>query len=72
MGGKNQVHKEVRDLIRFAESLGFEWVGFTGKMHPLLKHPNGGATTISGTPGGRSGAHNAKSQLRRIARGDHR
>lgn len=70
MGNSLRVHKDVKFLIQEAEKLGFRNAGYTGRLHILLIHPNGGKTTLSGTPSRPSSRRNALAQLRRIARGD--
>lgn len=69
MGARNQLHKEVKEVVRYAETLGFRNAGFTGRMHILLIHPNGGKTTVSGTPSSPTALRNARAQIKRIARG---
>jgi predicted RNA binding protein YcfA (HicA-like mRNA interferase family) len=41
----------IRELVKYAESKGFEWNGkFSGRGHIILRHPNGGRVVLAGTP----------------------
>jgi predicted RNA binding protein YcfA (HicA-like mRNA interferase family) len=43
--------KTARELVAYAEALGYRWNGkLSGRSHIILRHPNGALVTISGTP----------------------
>lgn len=58
--------KELKALMKYAESLGFFDAGFTAKGHIKVKHPNGAQTTFSVSPKGEPG-QKQRAQLRRLA-----
>lgn len=58
--------KELKALIKYAESLGFFEDGFTANGHIKVRHPNGAQTTFSVSPKGDPGDRQ-RAQLRRLA-----
>jgi hypothetical protein len=41
----------VRQLVKYAETKGFQWNGkLSGRGHIILKHPGGGRVVLAGTP----------------------
>lgn len=64
--GRN--HKEVRDVIRYAEGRGWICEGQMGSGHIRLTHPNGGRVTISSTPSKGSFRIRAMEDIRREER----
>lgn len=64
-----RVHKEVREVLNYARSLGFTVQDkLTGKGHIKLVLPNGTGTTVPCTPGKYTWRRNAMAELRRLAR----
>ena len=60
-------NKDVRELIVYAKSLGFEWDGtISGGGHVKLTHPAGGRVTLGITI--RSGNRNLLAVIKREAR----
>jgi predicted RNA binding protein YcfA (HicA-like mRNA interferase family) len=66
--GKHQYRKEVRELVAFAEKLGFVDHGLRGSGHILLKHPNG-TVTLAATPSRPSSTRNSLSDIKAVAAG---
>jgi predicted RNA binding protein YcfA (HicA-like mRNA interferase family) len=60
-----QIRKDVQEIIRYAEGLGFTMAGQTGSGHFKLVHPRAGFVIMAQTPSGHRWALNAKSLLRR-------
>jgi hypothetical protein len=60
------MRKEVREQIKYAESLGFTLDGINGSGHYRLTHAKG-EVTVSATPGAYSSFANGRSEMRRIA-----
>lgn len=46
--------KDVGEIIRYAESRGFELTGMTGSGHWRLRHKNGPILILAATPNGGS------------------
>lgn len=60
-------NKDVREVIAYAQDLGFEWDGtISGGGHVKLTHPAGGRVTLGITI--RSGNRNQISTVKREAR----
>ena len=64
------MHKRVRDIVTYAESIGFHLIGQDGSEHYVLRHRKGDYR-IPSTPGDWRGDLNAKAALRRIAGAKH-
>lgn len=60
--------KEVREIIAYAESFGFQLEGFNGRGHWILRIPGGPRLTVSATPSSPSAWRNAKADIKRKAR----
>lgn len=58
--------KDVREVIRYAQSHGFDIEGLTGSGHWRMKHPTGGLLIVAATPRGYRWRQNARAQIRRI------
>lgn len=69
MGTHNATRKQIKELVKFAEALGFFEAGFTGTGHIKLRHPNGSQTTLSFSAD--AGARQ-RAQLRRLAAAEDR
>lgn len=71
MGRHKLSSQLVRDLVKYAESKGFEWNGtISGNGHIILRHPNGGRVTLGGTPSrGMNGVNQRKDIDREARRG---
>lgn len=66
---KQKLNKGVREVVEFAEALGFEYLGHSRNNHVRLGLPNGGPLHVMpGSPGSPSWKKNAKADLRRKAR----
>lgn len=61
-------HKEVREVIRYAESRGWVLEGMGRSGHVKLRHPNGAMVTMSATPSSRSFRYAAKGSIRQAER----
>lgn len=60
-------NKDVREVVAYAQTLGFEWDGtISGGGHLKLTHPAGGRVTLGITI--RSGNRNQLSTVKREAR----
>lgn len=61
--------KDIKDLIAYAEELGWVYVRRTGDDHHLMRHPvTRQQQTIPSTPnGGKRGLKNCKQDLKRKA-----
>lgn len=69
MGAVKLSNKQTRELLKYAQDLGFEWDGrLTGSGHVKLKHPNGGRVILSATPGGGNNGQNSRKDIERVAR----
>ena len=64
--------KEIKDLVKFAESLGYEFVRITNDGHYLYQHKvTGKRHGLPGSPrGGRRTIENCRAELRKKARPD--
>ena len=60
-----KLHKEVREVVAFAATHGFEFKRFTGSGHIKLQHGSGAIVIISATPGKYTWRANAEAQIRR-------
>jgi predicted RNA binding protein YcfA (HicA-like mRNA interferase family) len=62
--------KEIKELVKLAEELGWYFVRRTSDGHLLYRHPvTGQSQTLPSTPnGGKRGLQNAEADLRRKAR----
>jgi hypothetical protein len=61
------MRKETKELIEYAESIGYTNLGLAKSGHYRVQHRNGGQYTIAATPSDGRGAENAKADMRRIA-----
>lgn len=64
--GKPRIGKEPAEVVKIAEGMGWQYVGFTGQGHLLMVHENGSKVTISATPSGHIWRKQAISQLKRL------
>lgn len=62
-----KLHKEVREVVAFAATHGFEFKRFTGSGHIKLQHGSGAIVILSATPGKYSWRANAEAEIRRSA-----
>jgi predicted RNA binding protein YcfA (HicA-like mRNA interferase family) len=62
-----KLHKEVREVVAFAATHGFEFKRFTGSGHIKLQHGSGAVVIISATPGKYTWRANAEAEIRRSA-----
>lgn len=61
---------ETRELIRYAEQLGFELrERRTGSGHLIMVHTSGRKVTLPSTPSGTRSRKNMEAQIRRTAQG---
>ena len=60
------MHKRVRELVSWAEGIGFVCEGLDGNGHYKVVHPNG-PYRIPATPGDWRNELNCKAEMRRIA-----
>lgn len=60
-----KLHKEVREVVAFAATHGFEFKRFTGSGHIKLQHGSGAIVILSATPGKYTWKANAEAQIRR-------
>lgn len=62
------MHKEVRELIRWAGQYGWAYAGLAGNdSHPVLRHKSGIEYPLAGTPSDWRTLKNARSDLLRLA-----
>ena len=61
------MRKDVRELIEYAEQLGFTNQGIDGRNHYRLTHPNGTWFSAPATPSDTRSVKNAKATLRRLS-----
>jgi hypothetical protein len=61
--------KPIRELVKYAESLGFTWNGkLSGRGHIILRHPEGGLVVLSGTPPKGSGMEKSRAYITKEAK----
>lgn len=60
--------KEVREVIREAETAGFVMERYTGSGHYKMRHANGTSIIIPSTPSGRRWKQNVLADIRRANR----
>lgn len=63
----SKMHKEVREVVAFAATHGFEFKRYTGSGHIKLQHDSGAIVIISATPGKYTWRANAEAEIRRSA-----
>lgn len=69
MAGHKLSSKPIRELVAYAESLGFYWNGkLSGRGHIILRHPNGGLVTLAGTPPKGGSMSFSKALIDRVAK----
>lgn len=61
------MRKAVKELIDWAERIGFINEGLDGNGHYKLRHSNGFTYSVGATPSDHRAQLNAKSDLRRLA-----
>lgn len=68
MGRAKLSNQRTRELVKYAESLGFEWDGkLTGGGHIKLIHPQGGRVILAATPGRKTSPNNSRKDIEREA-----
>lgn len=64
---KRYPSKEAREIILIARQLGWEFVGYSGSGHLVLKHENGKKYTIAATPSSHRNRANSLAMLEKLA-----
>ena len=64
---KRYPSKESREIILIARQLGWEFIGYSGSGHPVLRHENGKKYTIAATPSDRRNRANSLAMLEKLA-----
>lgn len=67
-----QYRKEVREVIEYAETRGWECEGLGRSGHIKLRHPSGGMVAVSATPSSQGFTKAAKASIRRAEKGARR
>ena len=62
-------HKEIREILRFAEESGFTMDRYTGTGHYKMTHRDGGTIIVPSTPSGDRWKQNVLADIRRVSEG---